>query len=588
MSGTFLDLTITSLTDKENHDCNSVVAGLRSAITTKQRLFALSRLRKILQQSSGLEDDTSFVSSRNVTPVRLGNFDDFVNAGGGIALVLQLHHLVHSHGSVLAELELLCFCLAKLFGLIRRQFDKIKIFLSEHDSDVLLLLSDASLIASQRRQYTNTCQNVPSVQNSAVTIFNIVTSSSSGTNLLLKCHAAVEMISRILCDIETTDDTVTQALGIYKNLTYFQEDCRVKLIKSSGFLQSLSLSSIKSISLKSRQRQSAVIRNLAISVECRSLLVAEPTTVGTLIQLLNWEPQSTDDSSSPDFRNMRRNVLNTLVSLTMDHDSALLLIFYGDGILLHILQRYLKVSTDTFLRKKSACVMRLLANEASAPLLVHDANLMQSLSDAALRDDSSDVRREAAEAFARCAAFVQLEQQPHYENVLDALTILVNQRGRLKSFAMNSLARALKEQSLHPCNQLPMADRSVLLNAIAQIALLREFESNAAATDACCALMNLSTDKANLEKLAGQEIILEALLSNASTYTTTHGNFEEGKLYALTTLVNLSNSSNCRRIMIWHGCILQTLIHETRCISDEQSDLKVRLKQATLLLAAEL
>jgi hypothetical protein len=435
-----------------------------------------------------------------------------------------------------------------------------------------------------------------------MTIFNTISSSHTGSKYLIDCETAIETTIRMLGNSDDhiahdidDDNILLEVLGCFKNLTYYQEEYRLHLIRSStGFAKRLGSLFISKtdMSMKSRQRLSAVIRNLSISVECRAILVSYPTIIDTLIQLLNCEqPQTTIDGDDDTFNVMKRNVVNTLVSLSMDHDSALILIFYGDGILLQILQRHLMSSTDVFLRKKSACILRLLAHEMSAPLLVHDADLMHSLSDAALRDDSSDVRKEAAEAFARCAAFVQIvEQQPHYyDSVLDALTVLVTRRSRLKLVAIDSLARAIRDQSSYASNQRTMADRNVLLEAISEIARSREYETSTASRDATCALMNLTRNDDNLEKMASNPLVLDALLSIASSYRMgPDTNVDDGKTYALIALINLTRNSYCRTIIIHHGCLLQTMIQEIKYVPTEQCGLKEQLKQATVLLVNEL
>jgi hypothetical protein len=600
-----LDLTGGTSSNKENHKIDSsMIADIQSAFTTKQRLSVLNRLRKTLQQQGDSKEmNPSEVSS---IPVNAGAHDsnsiessvlNLMEAGIINALALQLHHLLYTHGSTVAEVELICYCFALLFAQIRRHHNALQRLLLEQGTEFVVLITEAVSMVNKKKQgrARTTASSVPCTQHSVLAIFNIVSACVAGTILLLKCRAAVETVMSILGDHETTDDTVIEALGIWKNLTYYEEDCRAYLVKASGFLSSLTALPSRTMSLKARQRLSGVIRNLAISVECRTLLVAHPTVIGAMIQLMTWEPLSMNDTASPDFSNMRRNLLNTLISLAMDHHSALLLILHGDGILLNILKRYLTDGTDTVVRKRSACSLRLLANEVSAPLLINDAALMQSLSEAALRDSSPDVRKEAAEAFARCAALVQAEHQPHYQAVLDALTVLAQQRHRPNALSIEVLARAFKEQALHACNRKPMAERSILLDTVAQIALSRDVASTTATQDACCALMLLSTEAANLERLARTPIILDALLTNATSYSAnSNGNgnaehdFTNEKDYAVTTLVNLTAHPTNRKIMVNHGCLLQTMIQVARSIPKNRSDVKDVVQLAILLLAKEL
>ena len=639
-----LDLSTVSLSscncsNKENLDVGggnssntTVIRDLQSAITTKQRLIAFHRLRKMLQQSSTttsendsnismtsssalVEDNNSqCVTSQANTKTHGIILDRFILKDGGFtAIIMQLHHLVYSHGTTVAELEVVCKCLSIIFRSCWSRRTKSRVqqhILQHHIPDFLVLLSNAVLVVAaqkKQRQLQNQIgdgndQKTNSALLNVMTIFNIVSSSYVGTSSIIKCRIATETMIRILGndhynklhDIDD-DKIMIEVLGCFQNITYYQDEYRMRLIQSSsGFIKNLGLilKTKSTMSMKSRLRLSAVIRNLAISIECRVILVAHPIIIDTLIELLHCEQVQTTINGDDDMlNNVKQNVVSTLVSLAMNHDSALILIFYGDGILLQILQYHLKVSSDVFLRKKSACILRLLAHEMSAPLLVHDADLMYSLSDAALRDDSSDVRKEAAEAFARCAAFVQVvEQQPkYYDSVLDALTILVTRRSRLKIVAIDSLARALREQSSHDSNQRPMADRSVLLDAIAEIAMSKEYEMSTASRDATHALLNLSSNDDNLEKLTSKTLILDALVSIASSYRTIYDDsVENGKMFALTTLINLTRNINCRKIMIHHGCLVQTMIQEIKYVPAEQRELKDKLKSASLLLASEL
>lgn len=589
--------------DKENSKVNHLILEIHSALTTNQRLQVLTRLRKTLQQNESLEPNLSFASLVNTNDyVNRDCFDstaaNLIDKGIINALSLKFHRLLRTHGSTLAELELICQCFALLFAHLRRNYDALHQLICDQRTRFVVLLTEAVSMASQKRQErprVNTA-SFPCVQHSVLTIFNIISASAAGTTLLLKCRVVAETIVTILCDTETTDDMVVKALGILKNMTYYEEDCRASMIKLSGFLSGLTALPNRShaLSLKSRQRLSAVIRNLAISVECRSLLVAHPMAVGALIRLMTWEPTCKNAMVCVDICNLRRNLLDTLISLSMDHNSALLLIFHGDGVLLSILKRYLKENTDTVLRKKSASTLRLLANEVSAPLLIHDAELMHTLSDAALRDESLDVRKEALEAFTRCAALVQVEHQPHYQAVLDALTALAQQRHRPKSVSVDLLARALKEQSFRVCNRKPMAEQRVLLETVAQIAMSRDVSSTTAAQDACRALMHLSTEEANLKRLADTPMVLDALLATVSTYSVNSiisnrtDAFPVEKEDAVKTLVNLIALPTNRTLMVKHGCLLQTLIQVTGVIPKTRPNVKEEVKVAILLLAKAL
>jgi hypothetical protein len=589
--------TSTTTSNKENLSVDNLIADIHSVLTTKQRFAVLNRLYKALKQpcSSGRIYVSQDQSSRSADAASL------IKAGIINALALQLHHLIHTHGSTIAEVELICHCFALLLASqrSRSRHDHLERLFLEQGAEFVDLLTASASMAARKRQHKASKSNIQPIQQSVVQIFYMISSYGSGAVLLLRCQSAVESIIGCIASQQTPNDAITEALGIWKNLTYFEEDCRKFLMMKSGFLDTLTALPGKSISLKARQRLSGILRNLVISVECRSILAGHASVYGAIAQLMTWEPlESLSSAQLKEYSNMRRNLLNVLISLSMDHNSALLLIFHGDGLFLSILKRYLIDQTDSTVRKRSACLLRLLANKTSAPLLIHDADLMHVLSDSALRDDSVEVRREASEAFARCAALVQADRQPHYHAILEALTELVRQPHRPKSISLDVIARALKEQSLHMGNRRPMAERGILLTTLSQIALSRDPTLVTAVHDACCALEQLSKEPLNLWRLAKQPCILDALLANAISLpgtTRSHGESEDRPCAstfelncAVRTLMNLTVTSVNRKIMTKHTCLLQTMILALRSVPREQTSLKGKVRETVMVLAKEL
>jgi hypothetical protein len=297
-------------------------------------------------------------------------------------------------------------------------------------------------------------------------------------------------------------------------------------------------------------------------------------------------------------QSFRRNILYTLTSLTMDQESSLLLLMHGDGILLRRLQAYLRDFTgvdNDETRKSVVRILRLLAHEASVPLLIHNTELMHQLSDAALRDSCAAVRAEATEAFTRCAALAQTEtngSQPqyYYESVLDALQLLVQQQ-QSREVSRDVFAQTLREQALLPGNRTLLGKRPVLLQTVAQIALERGVSSVTAVRDACCTLRHLSLEESNRQHMVqGVPNLLDALLTNLSSFSQgdQHDHVDSVERQdALQTLVNLAKCPANVETMARHGCLVATLIQIAGKL-DQDSVVKADLKQTILLLVQKL
>jgi hypothetical protein len=336
-------------------------------------------------------------------------------------------------------------------------------------------------------------------------------------------------------------------------------------VEQPGLLSTLTRIPFSDANDKAQERLSAVFRNIAISPDTRILLAQQPDVLSALARLTSY-----------DNRHTLRNTLNTLVSLAMDGDSCLLLVFHGDGILIEAMKRLVTHDGDEVIRKRAARALRLMARDTSAPLLVHDTRLMETLSNRALHDTSNDVRIEAAEAFARCAGLIKAPMAQH-EAILDALTHLANSPSVLPEV----MARALKDQASHPENRVPMAQRNKLLEALARIATSAE-APRTAKEDVCLALLDLCSEEENQTTLATPPMF-NALVQNAVGRREDHRSLRESSIQ---TLLNLALIPSNRNKMANHASLLQALLQFAAATAD--SNLKKKVKAVILQLAAEL
>ena len=347
-----------------------------------------------------------------------------------------------------------------------------------------------------------------------------------------------------------------------KNATYYAHDAYDYLSELPGFLSSLlNVSTFMGHEPKDRERLSAIWRNLAVVQENRSRLAQNPGVLNALHALAS-SPLNEDEGFTT------RNVINTLISLSMDAESSLILLMHGDGIFSNLMQGLLACSDDT-VRKRAARTVRLWAShETSGALLVHFSALMDRVSAVALRDTCEEVHHEAAEAFGRCAGWVQ-GGHPNFDTVLDALASLCC------SSSPNVVARALKGQAAHPKNRLLLIERPIFLETLITITL----EPNnplLAREDACCAIADLAAEKKNRQRMATPELF-EALCANTSA--------PNRREHTVKALVYLTHEEENIPKMVHFPSLLQSLIQYA---ATAENAIKGPVKHAILLLVTKI
>jgi hypothetical protein len=586
-----------------------MVSSIHQALTTKQRLSVLRHLQVILETH---QNATSNDTDTTTNPLTI---QWFLQAGVVQALVLQLGYVLQRHGSTPQEVEQLCLTLDLFLRYSYPQTEQQPALDTLSDSDLgpnfFNLLAQALQLQLQYSPRGGTVVPITQTQTqtqsmrSALSILHTISGTSPGTLSILHCQTVLLRIVEVLHyyrdQLITVDAALLEVLGCLKNLTYYGDDYRRQLLQVPGLVSALTTLPLTRTTTtpittttatttdttvatdtgneksKALERLSAVWRNLAVSPETRTSLAQQPDILTTLVDLI---------ALSPCNKNILRNVLNTFVSMAMDVDSGLLMIFHDDGRILECMKRLLVDEPDAVVRQRAARTLRLLTGESSAPILVHDTDLMDRLSRAALHDDWEKVRIEAAEAFAKCASLVRAPM-PQHEAILEALTHLASSN----HISLEVLARAFKEQASHVNNRTPMAGRDKLLQALARIALSDE-ASSAAKDDACCALKDLATEEANRPLLATFHI-LEALVVNIAvaggqvnqnTGVVRQGTRRED---AIKTMIYLATVPSNITKMVNHGNLLQSLISFAAATA-AGSETKDQVKKVILMLVSEL
>jgi len=357
-----------------------------------------------------------------------------------------------------------------------------------------------------------------------------------------------------------------EVLGLIKNISFYGEgEIRQRILHESGLLSSLMSLPEMPLPEKGEEHLSAILRNLALSTTTRVALAQRGEVLTCLVRLAN-------DASI----HTLRNLVNTLVSMTMEEDSCLLIIFHGEGVILELLKRFLFCEMDETVRKRAARILRLMARESCVPLLDRNSKLLHCLSDRALNDPSIEVRSEATEAFGKYAGLTVAAMDQH-EAVLGALAHLANS----PYIHADVLARAVKEQSSHLENRIPLSRCGKVLDALATIVLSPDI-SEVVKENVCNAFLNLSRDENTREAIASQST-LNALVHCAETVDTRQSTMRE---IAVQTLTNLANHPANGKCMAKKSRLIQSLLQFAATTNNDA--MKKEVKLVLLKLAAEL
>lgn len=517
----------------------TLVSHLNQAVTKESRLRVLS----FLFQQVGYNPESR--SCRHCVFV-----EALVEAGAINALCLQLGFVLNKRDMSAEELEAICKALAILFycsETIREQS------LQQVGIDLVALL----VKAIQQKNASTT------MQREVVSIWHSAASCTTGVVIMSKCKGFMPSISSILKNAEENIETVTESLGLLKRLTYCAEEPRLQILNQTGMLTSLAGLSFILTSEKSKEWLSSVLRNIAATPSARPIMAQNTQVLSALVRLASHGSKRT-----------LRNILCTLDCLLMESNCCVSMVMHGDGILLSVLKRLVANEPDDVVRRRAARALRLLARDKATPLLINDNDLMDALASSALHDATREVRLEAATAFTSCAALVRAPM-PQHEAVLESLTTLASE---MKEVVPDVVAKALKEQALHPMNRVPMANHSGLLAALATIAIDEE-GTVASKGYATSALLDLSTEEANRETMT-TPLVLQALVTNALDR---HHDMREVRDNAMRTLLNLSTMESNLKSMATHDGLLKAFV-QYAATAPESSTSKGAVKTVIMAL----
>lgn len=501
----------------------ALIEELRCAVTTTQRARVLHKLSHISE----------------------GTF--LVNAGVMRALCLQLGFVLNRQVMIESEtyqISMVCSVISMLYQSCRDQERTESIV--DVGSELLRLLAKA---------WT---RKIPHLQ--ILTIWKSFSTSTTGALMLIHHADFMPAIMEVLQHDASSKTLKDEALGILKYVSHYAEDHRLSILEQLGMLLSR-LSCVLSTE-RSMERLSAIFRNLSLTPNVRIAMAEHSNVLTALVQLCSHRNQNIKTI---------RNVTCTLDNLSMETDSSMMLLLHGDGMILGVLLHLLTSAKDDVVRRRSARALRLLARDKAVPILLNSTNVMHSLYYAAIHDASCDVRSEASNAYAICAAKVNANMVM-YTEVLDTLTELA------AGPAVTWVVLAFKEQVGNPCNRMAIIENAELMKRIIGAALQAE-ASTSLKEHVSSALEILSRDEQIRAKLV-TESVLNVLVQNArDDDNATCRN-------AVSALLNLASTESTRKRLVTHRGLLQTLIRYSKVCQDAVD--KERVKNTMLALIPQI
>mmetsp|Transcript_5498 Transcript_5498/g.13786 ORF Transcript_5498/g.13786 Transcript_5498/m.13786 type:complete len:331 (-) Transcript_5498:23-1015(-) len=313
-------------------------------------------------------------------------------------------------------------------------------------------------------------------------------------------------------------------------------------------------------------------------------------------------------TNSNDFKckkNTVRNILSTILSLLINTNTAHLIGFHGDGVIVEQLKQLVVYGEDFVSQKRAIRALGLLARDpSSTPVMVLQNNqLLEILLERALHHFNDSVREEATKAISKFSHLIRAPMTQH-NYILDALTRMLmtatTNSPTMISGNVETVARALQEQGSHHVNRKAMTQHPDLLRSLADV-IRSEFTTLSAKESACATLLNLSEDKPNQEAIAVPFIldVLVQTLANQPGPRTSNDAIAIASINidtivtsriresSVRTILNLSRTQSNRKIMAQQTKLIQSLLQFAAAATTSE-DVKKQVKVAILSLAAEL
>jgi len=446
------------------------------------------------------------------------------------ALCLQLGYALNKGEEHVEEIV----TIFSLLSLVYQCSDKAKTKSFEQAGDDLFRMIECAFDNVRDTQYFDWCTY------HMMRVIRALSRTKEASLAMVNQEEMLNIIRIIILDSDSNFVAKLDAVATLKNITYYAEDDRLKILHHPGLMDALIRLCTVHGDEMGKEFASAIIRNLAMSPNTKVPMVEHSCLLDVLVEL-------TDD---PDLKT-RRNAISAIGSLAIADENSIAFVTHGEGIILQIMQRLVLEEEDSIIRRRAARALRCFGRKETVEMIVDCRGIVDSLCNVAMKDSSVEAQIEAIEALA-CYISHANEMSSYYNKMLDAMVNIANSSP--PPSCIETLIKTMNTLSCSARHRKPMTDHPDLLKTVSQIAKTQKTVTCLEQTSS--AFYNLSCDEEAREKMISSQI-LRMLINIGSN------ELEDGMLastYAVLALVNLATPESNRICMAQEDGLLKCLI----------------------------
>ena len=353
---------------------------------------------------------------------------------------------------------------------------------------------------------------------------------------------ALTILQIVILDEAVNLGAKLEAIATLKNITFFAEDFRLRIMSHPGLFDALIKTCTDRDDNTGREFATAVIRNMAMVPDTKIPMVEHSCLLDVLVELMDDQNLKT-----------RRNAVSAMGSLAIAEENSVIFVTHGEGVLLRILKRLVEEDDDAVIRRRAARALRCFGREETVGMIVDTNGIVESLCAAAMNDPSVEAQIEAIEALATFVSHANIFA-PYYKNILDAIIKIAS-----CSPPPSCVQVLLKTMNILSCkrdHRQPMIQHCDLLHTVTVLA------SDPSGTNTCrelCSstIYNLTCDEEHRGEMSSKVVLSFLLVVLSEEYR----NERLSQTYAVKALENLASYDTNRKCLANETGLLQRLMN---------------------------
>mmetsp|Transcript_28408 Transcript_28408/g.43506 ORF Transcript_28408/g.43506 Transcript_28408/m.43506 type:complete len:594 (+) Transcript_28408:178-1959(+) len=521
----------------------------------KHRTHVQIMSRTLLQAITDDQRNMAFSQAQQMLDHKIETLHDIeISEGIVSSLCLQLGYVLNKGNSYVQDIV----TIFSLLSLVYQCSDKSKAKSFQQAGEDLFRMIEIAFDNIRDTEYFDWCTY------HIMRVVRALSRVKEASIAMVRQEEMLNIIRIIILDTDSNLGAKLDAVATLKNITYYAEDHRLKILHHPGLIDALIRTCTVHGDEMGKEFASAVIRNLAMAQNTKIPMVEHSCLLDVLVEL-------TDD---PDLKT-RRNAISAIGSLAIADENSIAFVTHGEGIILQIMRRLVEEEEDAIIRRRAARALRCFGRKETVEMIVDCKDIVNSLCKVAMQDKSIEAQIEAIEALA-CYISHAHEMTSYYKKMLDAMVNIANSSPPLSCLV--TLVKTMNTLSCFDRHQKPMTDHPELLQTVCQIAK----KSKATVTcleQAASVFYNLSCDEESREKITTPQI-LEVLVSIGSK---DDADAILANAFAVRTLVNLAKFEDNRIVMAQENGLLKCLIQFASTSQDSTTKDEVKATIITLI-----